>query len=173
MIASHTATAGTGERLYREVAGYAGVPAAILYAMAQAESGQLTDGRVRPWPWTLNIAGTPKRYPDRDALFRGLMAALGSGERMIDIGPMQVNWYWHFDRLGSPWRITDPAVNLKIAAQILKTHYARSGDWWDAVGRYHRPAESPRDRRIAARYRQRVRHFYEQAHPTQVADHAG
>ena len=117
------------EPLYGEVADYIGVPVSILYAMSQAESGQLREGTFAPWPWTLNVAGKAQRYEDRQAMFVGLMAALGTGEMMIDVGPMQLNWYWQFKRLGSPWRITDPAVNLKIGAQILKTHYRRSGDW--------------------------------------------
>lgn len=147
------------EPLYGDVAAYVGVPAPILYAMSQAESGQLQNGRFAPWPWTLNVAGSAKRYEDRQAMFEGLMAALGSGELMIDVGPMQINWYWQYPVLGSPWRITDPAVNIKLGAQILKTHYDRCGDWWEAVGRYHRPAEGPKDQVIAEQYRQRVRHF--------------
>lgn len=146
--------------VYKEVAEYVGVPVGILFAMSQAESGREEAGAFGPWPWTLNVAGTAQRFADREELFEGLMAALGTGEMMIDVGPMQINWYWQFSVMGSPWRITDPAVNIKIAAQILKSHYERSGDWWDAVGRYHRPADSPQDRLIAERYRQRVRHFY-------------
>ena len=151
------------EPLYSEVAEYVGVPATILYAMSQAESGQLKDGRFAPWPWTLDVAGTAKRYEDRLSMFDGLMAALGSGEMMIDVGPMQINWYWQYSVMGSPWRITDPAVNIKLGAEILKTHFERSGDWWEAVGRYHRPAARPQDLMIAEKYRQRVRHFFNQA----------
>ena len=158
--------------VYAEVATYVGVPGGILFAMSQAESGRVQDGEFRPWPWTLNVAGTAQRYPDREALFNGLMAALGTGEMMIDVGPMQINWYWQFDRMDSPWRITDPAVNIKIAAQILKSQYERCGDWWDAVGRYHRPADDPKDRLIAEHYRQRVRQFYDQARQAEVELHA-
>jgi soluble lytic murein transglycosylase-like protein len=164
MMMSPVAVTAT-EPLYGAVADYVGVPAPILYAMSQAESGQLKDGRFEPWPWTLNVAGTAKRYADRQAMFEGLMAALGAGQMMIDVGPMQLNWYWQYHVMGSPWRITDPAVNLKIGAEILKTHYMRCGDWWEAVGRYHRPADGPHDRLIADKYRGRVRHFYNKANP--------
>jgi transglycosylase-like protein with SLT domain len=160
------------EPLYQDVAQYVGVPADILYAMSKAESGLLKDKKFQPWPWTLNIAGTAKRYNDRESMFAGLMTALGTGEQRIDVGPMQVNWYWQFEVMGSPWRITDPTVNIKIAAQILKTHYDRSGDWWDAVGRYHRPADGPRDRLIAEQYRQRVLHFYDSVSPAEDASDA-
>lgn len=165
MMLTNPVAAQAVEPLYGDVAKYVGVPAPILFAMSQAESGQLRDGSFAPWPWTLNIAGKAQRYADRESMFEGLMAALGGGEMMIDVGPMQVNWYWQFHALGSPWRITDPAVNIKIAAQILKTHYDRSGDWWEAVGRYHRPADGPKDQLIADKYRQRVHHFYNKANP--------
>ena len=164
MVATPSTTSAV-ESVYDDVAAYVGVPTSILYAMSQAESGQLRGGLFAPWPWTLNIAGKAHRYATRQAMFEGLMAALGTGEMMIDVGPMQINWYWQYPAMGSPWRITDPAVNIKLGAQILKTHYNRSGDWWDAVGRYHRPADSPQDRLIADKYRQRVRHFYNKANP--------
>lgn len=151
--------------LFEEVAAYVGVPAQLLYAMSQAESGMLKEGAFAPWPWTLNVAGEARRFNDRQSMFEGLMAALATGEMMIDVGPMQVNWYWQFGKLGSPWRITDPAVNIKIGAQILQTHYERSGDWWEAVGRYHRPADGPTDQLIANKYRQRVRRFYQKTQP--------
>jgi len=163
LMLAYPASARSVEPLYRDVARYVGVPLPILYAMSQAESGQLRNGRFAPWPWTLNIAGEAKRYANRQAMFEGLMVALRAGELRIDVGPMQINWYWQFQVLGSPWRITDPAVNIKIGAQILKSHYRQSGDWWEAVGRYHRPADGPENRRIADTYRQRVRHFYQKA----------
>ena len=145
------------EPLYGDVAEYVGVPAPILYAMSQAESGRLRDGRFAPWPWTLNVAGSAKRYDSRQAMFDGLMAALGSGEMMIDVGLMQVNWHWQYERLGSPWTITNPVVNLKVGAAILKSHYADTGDWWLAVGRYHRPAQTPRHQAAALAYANRVK----------------
>ena len=163
MLMANPATVKALEPLYGDVAEYVGVPAPILYAMSLAESGQLRDGRFAPWPWTLNVAGSAVRYANREAMFEGLMSALGSGEMMIDVGPMQINWYWQYPVMGSPWRITDPAVNIKTAAQILKTHYNRCGDWWEAVGRYHRPSQNPQDQAIADHYRQRVRHFFDNA----------
>lgn len=172
LLSVSSLTVSAVEPMYAEVAEYVGVPARILYAMSQAESGQYDKGRMSPWPWTLNVAGTAQRFSDRQSMFAGLMAALGTGELMIDVGPMQVNWYWQFAVMGSPWRITDPRVNVKIAAQILKTHYQRSGDWWDAVGRYHRPAESAKDRIIAEKYRQRVRHFFKKIPQAEETPHA-
>jgi hypothetical protein len=41
------------------------VPAALLYAVALQESGMRWSGRFVPWPWTLNVAGTPYRLLNR------------------------------------------------------------------------------------------------------------
>lgn len=143
-----------------EVSTYVGVPADILYAMALTESGRQMGDQIEPWPWTLNVAGETRRYDDRGAMFADLMRELGEGTLSVDVGPMQVNWFWQFDRLSSPWRLTDPAENVKIAAEILKGLHARSGDWWTAVGQYYRPATSPEDRAAAEQYRERVRRWY-------------
>ena len=39
---------------------------------------------VRPWPWTLNIAGDAHFTPDRDAMFAALMTALQNGQLRVD-----------------------------------------------------------------------------------------
>lgn len=145
--------------LVDSVADYVGVPGEILYAIALAESGITVEGKRTPWPWSLNVAGDPRRYENREALFDDLMTVLGEGTLRVDIGPMQLNWYWQYEHVGSPWRLTDPSENIKLAAQLLKQHYERCGDWWEAVGLYHRPAQRDADRVIAQRYRERVRRF--------------
>lgn len=70
---------------------------------------------------------------------------------------MQINWYWQYELAGSPWTITDPVVNLKIGAVILKSHYLDTGDWWEAVGRYHRPSQEPEHKAVALAYVGRVK----------------
>jgi len=156
------ATIASADRAgYDAVADYVGVPKDIFYAMALAESGRERDGQFAPWPWTLNIAGDAHFYPDRDAMFAALMAALQNGQLRVDVGPLQLNWYWQFERIDSPWRLTDPVVNAKLAAAFLKEHFERSGDWWLAVGHYHRPSETTVvDRATAAAYRERVRSLH-------------
>jgi len=155
---------------YEEVAAYVGVPPKMLYAIAMTESGLYRNGESLPWPWTLNIAGHPKRYSDRAAMFEGLMSALRSGQTRIDIGPMQVNWYWQYELISSPWTITDPVVNFKVGAAIFKRHYTESGDWWTAVGRYHRPAQTAKHQAAAEHYRGKVREALQDAFPDEVED---
>lgn len=149
-------TVSAREPYYQEVADYAGVPVEVLYAMAVAESGRYLDKRVTPWPWSLNIEGTAKRFETRDAMFEGLIAVLQSGRTSVDIGPMQVNWFWQYERFGSPWLITDPIVNLKVGASILREQYDITLDWREAVGRYHRPSQAPDHKVQAEKYIERV-----------------
>lgn len=145
------------------VADYVGVPADILYAMALAESGRLVDGSFMPWPWTLNVEDEPKRYDSREDMFKDLMRVLGEGKLRVDIGPMQTNWFWQFDKLKNPWRATHPATNLKIAAELLRAYYDEHGDWWVAVGLYHRPRQEESDQLIRDAYVARVRKHHQRA----------
>jgi hypothetical protein len=147
---------------YRSVAAYSGVPPKILYAMALQESGRHRQGEWAPWPWTLNISGCSVYYDSRHAMFEALMAALGDGLMRIDIGPLQVNWHWQFQKLGSPWLSTDPIYNTKIGSQILWNHYQQTGDWWQAVGKYHRAADDPQHRLAAQAYSDRVKRRWQQ-----------
>ncbi|MEM6484556.1 MAG: transglycosylase SLT domain-containing protein [Pseudomonadota bacterium] len=160
---SHDASEEAIRQLVDRVAAYEGVPSDVLYAMAQAESGVSADGAFSPWPWSLNVAGEARRYDSREAMFDDLMTVLGEGTLRVDIGLMQINWYWQFERVNSPWRITEPAHNLKIAAQILVEQYRIHGNWREAVGRYHRPADGEEHRAIANQYQERVYRLLEAA----------
>jgi len=169
-LSVYTPILSADTELYEAVANYVGVPADVLYAIAVAESGLYQKGRVSPWPWTLNVEGEAQRFDNRQAMFDGLMVALKAGRSRVDIGLMQVNWHWQFDKVSSPWTITDPTANLKTGALILKGHYEDTGDWWEAVGRYHRPSQAPEHRAAALKYAGRVKEAFDR-HVTQgVAD---
>lgn len=151
---------------YDAVAAYVGVPQDVFYAMALAESGRVVEQQFAPWPWTLNIDGEGRFYPDRDSMFAALMEALQANQLRIDIGPLQLSWYWQYERIASPWRITDPVVSSKLAAVLVREHYAQTGDWWQAVARYHRPrTTTAQDQQIAQAYRARVQSLYVKQQP--------
>jgi len=156
VLSTHAADLQVPE-LYRDVGAYNGIPPSILYAMALQESGRHMKGEWVAWPWTLNIQGEAHYFEGRPELFKALMAALGQGITNIDIGPLQVNWHWQFEQLGSPWLSTDPVYSTNIACQLMKAQRRAGEDWWPAVGRYHRPADSPRHRLAAQAYSDRVR----------------
>lgn len=140
---------------YERIAARYEIPAAILYAVALAESGKPIPSLSarRPWPWTLNVAGEGRYFPTRLAAWRVLDASLAVGETSIDIGLMQVNWHYHRQRLGNTWLALQPEHNLSVAAEILKRCYAERRDWWSSIGCYHAPNDAAR----AKRYTERVR----------------
>ena len=139
---------------YRTVALETGIPPALLYAVALTESARPvgSPAGVRPWPWTLNMAGRGVFFTSRLAAWRALTAWLEQGERSVDVGLMQVSWRYHERRLKTPWQALDPYHNLRVGAGILKACYQTRGDWWMSVGCYH----APRNPERAFRYRGRV-----------------
>lgn len=139
---------------YRQVAAEYGIPPAIFYAVALAESGRVLDASpaLHPWPWTLNIRGKAQFFERRRAAERALAAALAEGEDGIDVGLMQVNWRYHRARLKEPRAALDPYRNLRAGAAILQGCRQSRQDWWSAVGCYHAPADPAR----ALAYRARV-----------------
>ena len=63
--------------------------------------------------------------------------AKGRGAKLIDIGCMQINHYWHAADFGSLSDMFDPARNVEYAASFLKTLRAQEGSWTLAVARYN------------------------------------
>lgn len=128
---------------YRRVAHEAGVPAEALYSLSLAESSKkIKPGLRRPWPWTINVAGTGYRYASRQEAFDALNAfARRYPLKRIDVGIAQTNIGWHGHRFASRWAAFEPYTNLRVAAQILRECYDRSPGSWDrAIGCYHHPA---------------------------------
>lgn len=143
---------------YMSTAQKHGVPPDILYAVAMVESQtRIGEGESRPWPWTLNNAGTPYRFQNAQQTVDAIEKLLASGKRNIDVGLMQVNLIYHGHRFHTYADAVNPEYNLSAAAQILKHEYKRcKNDWWCAVGNYH----SYRTEN-AERYRKKVRYEWE------------
>lgn len=131
-----------------------GVPPAVLYAVASAESVVSLDAGRRPWPWTLNVAGQSMRFGDRASACRALTDALETTQ-IVDVGIAQLNVRWQpqlfaaGQRFADPCDGLDPYANLDEAAELIRRHFDEAGDWLIAAGRYHRPAGG----RPAERYR--------------------
>jgi hypothetical protein len=126
---------------YQLAAHEAGIPSAVLFAVALQESGAHLRGRRVPWPWTLNIAGTPYHFATRVEACAILRRALEQlPPTRIDAGLGQVNVGYQAHRFGEPCELLDPYRNLAIAATILREHHDPGEDWLLAIGRYYRPA---------------------------------
>nr|WP_159465763.1 transglycosylase SLT domain-containing protein [Scandinavium goeteborgense] len=139
---------------YRQVALAHGVPPASLYAVALTESSKKLSRGVRPWPWTINVAGKGYRYPTRIAAWSALQQFMKRHSlKRIDVGVAQVNLGWNGHRFRSTWEAFDPYTSLNVAAAILKECRGRTDSWLAAAGCYHHPAGG----KPAARYRAIVR----------------
>lgn len=135
---------------YQLAAHDADIPSTVLFAIALQESGIRIRGRLLPWPWTLNIAGTPYRFATGQTACHALLQALTRhGAKRVDAGLGQTNLGYHGQRFSSPCEALDPYRNLAVTAALLQEHHAATGDWVSAAGRYHRPAGGT----AAARYR--------------------
>jgi hypothetical protein len=127
------------------------VPSEVLYALALQESGTRLNGKLVPWPWTLNVATVSYRFPTRSAACTALLQAIQEvGPKRVDAGLGQLNIGWQRQRFSQPCDVLDPYLNLALTARVLHEQKSASHDWIDAAGRYHRPAGGP----LAARYRE-------------------
>ena len=134
------------------------VPADILYAVACAEAGRrMPDGRMRPWPWSLNVAGEGRYFDTRIAAYHALTEVLAQSSN-VDVGLGQINWHWHRERFRDAWHALDPYENLKAAARLLRELFERCkcDDWWIAVEHYHAPSDTEGAEGRRARYRKAV-----------------
>lgn len=112
---------------YQKVALQHGVPAESLYSLALAESSRKLLHGMRPWPWTINVAGKGYRYESRQAAWQALQQFMKSHSRKrIDVGIAQVNLGWYSHWFSSTWDAFDPYINLNAAARILRECWERS-----------------------------------------------
>ena len=157
---------------YQLAAQRAGIPSTVLYAVALQESGVRRNGRIVPWPWSLNVAGQSHRYATRADACAGLQQAIrATPHTRIDAGLGQINLGYHQQRYSTACDLLDPYRNLAIAAEILHEQHTPGEDWLLAIGRYHRPAggeAAARSRRSVSRHLARV----QGARPTTAASTA-
>lgn len=125
----------------------------LLYAIALVESSRIDQGLASPWPWALNKGGKALYPQSFEEAIVQLKKSIDRGESNIDVGLMQVNYRWHFERAGSLTSLMDPVKNVDLGAQILSEAIASvPGDLTLGVGRYH----AWQDRTEAFRYGERV-----------------
>ncbi len=126
---------------YRQIASEESVPAESLYSLALTESASRLPAGVRPWPWTLNVAGKSYRYATRQTAWQALLLFVRRVPlKHIDVGIAQVNLGWNGQLFPSFYAAFEPYTNLHVAARILRACYeANSGSWIQAAGCYHHP----------------------------------
>lgn len=127
-----------------------GVPLEVLRAITRTETGRGTNGRLEPWPWTVNMEGKGRWFDTEDEARAYVFQHFKRGARSFDIGCFQINYRWHGQAFSSIDQMFDPLMNARYAAQFIKSLHAETGNWSKAAGKYH-----SRTPRYSARYRAR------------------
>lgn len=132
------------ERQMARAAREQSVPLGVLYAVAMTETGN--KGSLHPY--ALNIEGRTVFAKSTDDALAVFEAARESGARLIDLGCMQVNHYYHGKKFSSVRAMLDPASNVSYAAAFLRRLHDSEGSWTMAVARYHAgPNNNPAQKR--------------------------
>lgn len=148
--------------VWGSAASYAGINVTTLYSIAVQESGmRWRDGTFRPWPWTLNInegkngiKPGARRYANKQAAEQALMHLIRLGIRNVDVGIMQVNLYWHGDKVANDTQLLDPKTNINVAAGYLKDLNTKN-NVSKTVADYHAPSNPTRGKA----YMNHVKHY--------------
>lgn len=115
------------------------LPASLVPAIARVESGRLdpASGKVRPWPWTINVDGVGFFFATKAEVVAAVQTLQAKGKRSIDVGCMQVNLLHHPDAFADLDDAFDPATNARYAVRFLLSLYAQTKDWPLATAYYH------------------------------------
>lgn len=124
---------GLCEREIQSAAAKYGIPEGILYSVGLTETGR----KGSLYPYALNIEGKPFFPPSEDAALQQFAMAKQAGAKLIDIGCMQINHYFHGENFASVEAMFDPHANVEYAAKFLRDLHDRHDTWTMAVARYH------------------------------------
>jgi hypothetical protein len=130
------------------------IPPRILPAIGRVESGRpdpAEKGRVRPWPWTIDVEGQGQSFATKEEAVAAVQALQARGVRSIDVGCMQVNLLQHSDAFASLDAAFDPTTNAAYGARFLAALFRQTGNWPMAVADYH--SQTPE---LGIPYQQRV-----------------
>lgn len=134
------------------------IPAHLLQAIAQVESGRPNQfsGQLEPWPWTINAAGAGAFFATKAQAIAAVRALQARGIRSIDVGCLQVNLMFHPAAFGSLEQAFDPSANAQYAARFLTTLRGNDSDWMRAIAAYHSQTAA-----VGNDYRRRVLAFWQ------------
>jgi soluble lytic murein transglycosylase-like protein len=146
--ASQTATRLDCERQIQAAAGQYDIPEGILYSVGLTETGR--KGSLSPY--AINIEGKAFFPGSLSEAYQLVEDARRNGAKLIDIGCMQINVYFHGAEFKSVAEMFDPAKNVAYAAQFLRRLHNKHDTWTMAVARYHAgPNNDPAQQRYVCR----------------------
>lgn len=117
------------------------IPVGLLKSIAKVESG------IKPY--ALNIAGKTVITGSLREAQNIIDLHLKRGLTNIDIGVMQLNYYWHGKYFNNTTQMLDPKKNIEYAARLLNDLRNEHGTWHKAVRHYH--CNKPKHHKIYSR----------------------
>lgn len=124
------------------------IPAGILYSVGLTETGR--KGTLHPH--ALNIEGKAVYADSAQHALRVFTRARLENKKLIDLGCMQINHYYHHDQFESVEDMLDPRQNVQYAAKFLARLKKRHQTWTMAVARYHAgPDNDPAQKKYVCR----------------------
>jgi soluble lytic murein transglycosylase-like protein len=142
------ASNGACEKEIQSAAAKYGIPEGILYSVGLTETGR----KGSLYPYALNIEGKAVFPPSEQDAMRQFYTAQKSGAKLIDIGCMQINHYFHGENFRSAEAMFDPHSNVEYAAKFLRNLHDRHETWTMAVARYHAgPNNDPAQKQYVCR----------------------
>jgi len=139
---------GVCEREIQSAAAKYGIPEGILYSVGLTETGR--KGSLSPY--AMNIEGKAYFLPSAEVAMTKFHDAKRQGAKLIDMGCMQINHYFHGENFASPEDMFDPRRNVEYAAKFLRNLHDRHETWTMAVARYHAgPNNDPAQKRYVCR----------------------
>ncbi|MGV2102624.1 MULTISPECIES: transglycosylase SLT domain-containing protein [unclassified Rhizobium] len=142
------ASNGACEKEIQSAAAKYGIPEGILYSVGLTETGR----KGSLYPFALNIEGKAVFPPSEADAMRQFDTATRAGAKLIDIGCMQINHYFHGENFRSAEEMFDPHTNVEYAAKFLRNLHDRHETWTMAVARYHAgPNNDPAQKQYVCR----------------------
>ena len=114
-----------------------GIPAFLLRAVSNIESGRYTDGSVTAWPWTINVEGKGYIFKTKQEVIKAVEKFQRQGAKSIDVGIMQINLRHHPNAFRNLEEAFDPQLNIAYGAKFLKQLFLQHKSWNLAIGHYH------------------------------------
>jgi hypothetical protein len=125
------------DRAAKAASGQTGVPVNVLLALSRTETGRPRNGKLQPWPWTVNLQGKGYWFASKTEALAFATLHRDAGAKSFDVGCFQVNYKWHGQAFRSLADMFDPQQNAVYAATFLNDLKTKDQSWADAAGAYH------------------------------------
>lgn len=120
-----------------------GLPPFLLSAITFVESSDM--------PWVIGVKGVAYRFRTKEAAIKKVKELTAGGVKNLDIGCMQVNYYFHSKSFASLDSMFHPVHNIRYAAKLIKSLYDETKSWEKAIAYYN-----SRDLRLSTKYQTKV-----------------